>query len=114
MTEVAITPVAFVRAIGRPIDAYSKDPGDALRGTVAKFLSDPRNRVTGSPNANPVWRAIQELDDEALGWFSRRPWGSYGDAVSGPPSDRQTLEVALKRWCRYHGLLTDDIALKFT
>jgi hypothetical protein len=23
--------------------------------------------------------AMQELDDEALGWFSRRlPWGSYG------------------------------------
>jgi AraC-like DNA-binding protein len=58
--------------------------------------------------------AIQELDDEALGWFSRRlPWGSYGmlcRAALGSP----TLEVALKRWCRYHSLLTDDITLKFT
>jgi AraC-like DNA-binding protein len=55
--------------------------------------------------------AMQELDDEALGWFTRRlPWGSYGmlarASVSAP-----TLGVALKRWCRHHALLTDDIGL---
>ncbi len=57
---------------------------------------------------------MQELDDEALGWFSRRlPWGSYGmlarASISSP-----TLQVALARWCRHHGLLTDDIALHLT
>ena len=56
--------------------------------------------------------AMQELDDEALGAFSRRlPWGSYGmlarAALSSPD-----LGVALKRWCRYHALLTDDIRLE--
>jgi AraC-like DNA-binding protein len=55
--------------------------------------------------------AMRELDDEALGWFHRRlPWGSYGmllrASISAP-----TLEVALKRWCRHHGLLTDDMVL---
>ena len=116
MTEVAITPVAFVQAIVAAYRRYGKDPGDALRRAriAPEFLSDPRNRVTGSQMQTLFGIAIQELDDEALGWFSRRlPWGSYGmlcRATLGSP----TLEVALKRWCRYHGLLTDDIALKFT
>ena len=116
MTEVAITPVAFVRAIVAAYRRYGKDPDDALRRAriAPEFLSDPRNRVTGSQMQTLFGIAIQELDDEALGWFSRRlPWGSYGmlcRATLGSP----TLEVALKRWCRYHGLLTDDIALKFT
>ena len=116
MTEVAITPVAFVRAIVAAYRRYGKDPGDALRRAriAPEFLSDPRNRVTGSQMQTLFGIAIQELDDEALGWFSRRlPWGSYGmlcRATLGSP----TLEIALKRWCRYHGLLTDDIALKFT
>jgi AraC-like DNA-binding protein len=54
---------------------------------------------------------MRELDDEALGWFTRRlPWGSYGmlarASISAP-----TLGVALKRWCRHHGLLTGDVQL---
>lgn len=116
MPEVAITPVAFVRAILAAYRRYDKDPGSALRRAqiAPEFLSDPRNRVTGSQMQTLFGIAIQELDDEALGWFSRRlPWGSYGmlcRAALGSP----TLEIALKRWCRYHGLLTDDIALQFT
>jgi AraC-like DNA-binding protein len=57
---------------------------------------------------------MQELDDEALGWFSRRlPWGTYGmlcRASLGAP----TLGSALRRWCRHHRLLTDDLLLTFT
>jgi AraC-like DNA-binding protein len=52
---------------------------------------------------------MRELDDEALGWFSRRlPWGSYGmlcrASITAP-----NLEVALKRWCRHHRILTEDV-----
>lgn len=114
--EVAITPVAFVRAIVAAYQRCGKDPGPALRQVriTPEFLADPQNRVTGSQMEILFGIAIQELDDEALGWFSRRlPWGSYGmlcRAALGSP----TLEVALKRWCRYHGLLTDDITLNFT
>jgi AraC-like DNA-binding protein len=55
--------------------------------------------------------AMQELDDEALGWFSRRlPWGSYGmlcrASITAPD-----LGVALQRWCRHHRLLVDDVLL---
>jgi AraC-like DNA-binding protein len=57
---------------------------------------------------------MQQLDDEALGWFSRKlPWGSYGmlcrASITSP-----TLGVALKRWCRHHRLLTDDVVLQLT
>lgn len=53
--------------------------------------------------------AMKALDDEALGWFSRRlPWGSYGmlarASISAP-----TLGLAMRRWCRHHELLTDDL-----
>lgn len=54
---------------------------------------------------------MQQLDDEALGWFSRPlPWGSYGMLARASLS-APTLGVALKRWCRHHGLLTRDITL---
>jgi AraC-like DNA-binding protein len=56
--------------------------------------------------------AMQELDDEALGAFSRRlPWGSYGMLARASLS-APDLGVALQRWCRHHALLTDDIQLK--
>jgi hypothetical protein len=56
--------------------------------------------------------AMQELDDEGLGAFSRKlPWGSYGmlarASISSP-----NLGVALKRWCRHHALIADDITLR--
>ena len=58
--------------------------------------------------------AMQELDDEALGWFSRRlPWGSYGMLARASLS-APNLGVALKRWCRHHGLIADDITLKLS
>ncbi len=58
--------------------------------------------------------AMQELDDETLGWFSRRlPWGSYGMLCRASLTS-PTLEVALKRWCRHHRLLTEDIVLDFS
>jgi AraC-like DNA-binding protein len=56
--------------------------------------------------------AMHELDDEALGWFSRKlRWGSYG-MLSRASITAPNLGVALKRWCRHHGLLVDDIALQ--
>jgi hypothetical protein len=57
---------------------------------------------------------MQELDDEALGWFSRKlPWGSYG-MLARASLTAPNLGVALKRWCRHHRLLTDDIALSLS
>jgi len=115
MTEVAITPVAFVQAIVAAYQRYGKKPSHALRcaRVMPEFLLDPMNRVTASQMETLFGIAIQELDDEALGWFSRKlPWGTYGMLCRASLSS-PTLEVALKRWCRHHQLLSDDITLKF-
>lgn len=56
--------------------------------------------------------AMQELDDEGLGAFDRRlPWGTYG-MLARASLTAPTLGVALKRWCRHHGLVTQAIRLE--
>ncbi|MBS0356942.1 MAG: AraC family transcriptional regulator [Proteobacteria bacterium] len=110
----AATPIAFIRAIVLAYHRYGRDPAGALaRAEIdPRLLDDPAARVTAAQMEVISGHAMQELDDEALGWFSRRlPWGSYGmlcrASITSPD-----LGVALKRWCRHHRLLTDDIALE--
>ena len=105
--------MAFVQAI---VSAYAReglDPAEALRQAqiTPRELAREGARVTAAQFEALNAHAMQELDDEALGWFSRRlPWGSYGmlcRASLGSPD----LGVAVRRWCRHHRLLTDDILL---
>lgn len=109
----AATPIAFIRAIVLGYVRRGMDPANALMQAQipVSLLENADARVTAAQMELMSGTAMQELDDEALGWFSRRlPWGSYGmlcRASLGSP----TLEVALKRWCRHHRLLTDDISL---
>jgi AraC-like DNA-binding protein len=58
--------------------------------------------------------AMRELEDEALGWFSRRfPWGANGMLCRASlPSEN--LRVALARWCRHHAMLTEDVRLEIS
>ena len=75
------------------------------------LLKKNNARVTAMQMELMSGAAMQELDDEGLGWFRRRlPWGSYGMLVRASLT-APNLGVALKRWCRHHGLLTDDIRL---
>ncbi len=110
----AATPMAFVRAIVGAYERYRVDPSAALAQAqiTPRELADPKARVTAAQFEALSGFAMQELDDEALGWFSRRlPWGSYGmlcRASLGAPD----LGVAIKRWCRHHQLLVDDIRLE--
>ena len=90
------------------------DPAGALRRAqiTPDLLSQPDARVTALQMEWMSEAAMRELDDEALGWFSRRlPWGSYGMLVRASLT-APNLGVALARWCRHHGLLTDDIHLQ--
>ncbi len=109
----AATPIAFIRAIVGAYRRYGVDPAGALAKADIDpaMLDDADARVTAAQMELISGHAMQELDDEALGWFSRRlRWGSYGllcRASLGSPD----LGVALKRWCRHHRLLTDDISL---
>jgi len=110
----AATPIAFIRAIVAGYRLRGMDPASALAQAriPSALLDDPAAHVTAAQMELLSGVAMQELDDEALGWFSRRlPWGSYGmlcRASLGSPN----LEVALKRWCRHHRLLTEDIVFE--
>ena len=112
-TAGAQTPAAWVRAILRAYEQRGLAPAAALhRAQITPMQwQQPDGRVTALQFERLYAAAMQELNDEAPGWFSRRlPWGSYGllaRASIGAP----TLGVALARWCRHHGLLTDDVVL---
>lgn len=109
----ALTPMAFIRAMVAAYRGAGRDPSEALheaRITPAQ-LRRAEARIDAQQMETFSARAMQELDDEALGWFSRRlPWGSYGmlcrASITAPD-----LGVALKRWCRHHRLLVDDVRL---
>lgn len=106
------TPVAFALAI---VEAYQRR---GISPDAALALADVRrehlllqNRITADQLERLSGRAMRELDDEALGWFRRPlPWGSYGMLCRASLSSPD-LSVATARWCRHHGLLTDDIRL---
>ena len=112
-TPTAATPIAFVLTILCAYEKYGADPSEALRlaRIVPSELRRVEARITATQLETFTHLAMRQLDDEALGWFSRRlPWGSYGmlcrASLSAPD-----LGVALKRWCRHHRVLTDDIVL---
>ena len=112
----AMTPIAFVQAIVLAYERRGMRPAEALaQAQIAPAaLLDPASRITAWQMERISDAAMQELDDEALGWFSRRlPWGSYGMLARASLS-APSLGVALKRWCRHHGLIADDIALKLS
>ncbi|MDP3858510.1 MAG: AraC family transcriptional regulator [Stagnimonas sp.] len=105
--------MAFARVIVAAYRRYGQDPSELLKMaqiTPAK-LQQTDARITARQMEVLSGAAMQELDDEGLGAFSRKlPWGSYGmlARASLPSPD---LGVALKRWCRHHALLTGDIRL---
>jgi AraC-like DNA-binding protein len=111
--EVAATPIAFVRALLIAYDRYGESPAEVLRqGQITPaMLRDPDARITARQMEVVSGSAMRQLDDEALGWFSRKlPWGTLGMLCRASlPSP--SLEVALRRWCRHHRLVADDVAL---
>jgi len=112
----AMTPMAFVRAMVRAYEQRGMDPGKALEQAqiAPSSVTQPAARITAAQMERVSAAAMQELDDEALGWFSRRlPWGSYG-LLARASLSAPHLGLALQRWCRHHGLLTDDIGLALT
>ncbi len=105
--------MAFVQAVLQGYQRHGADPSEALKWAqiAPSLLNRPEARITAAQFEALCSTALQQLDDEALGWFSRRlSWGSYGllcRASLGAPN----LGVAIKRWCRHHRLLTEDIVL---
>jgi AraC-like DNA-binding protein len=113
-TPTAATPMAFARCIVEAYKRYGQSPLDALK--LAQITPAHLGKLTGHITARQMetlsGTAMQALDDEALGAFSRRlPWGSYG-MLARASITSPNLGIALKRWCRHHALLTDDIVLR--
>jgi AraC-like DNA-binding protein len=109
----ALTPVALVKAMTLAYRARGMDPSAALAQAQIPphKLNDPRARITAEQMEAVSYAAMRELDDEALGCFERAlPWGSYG-LLARASLSAPSLGVALKRWCRHHGLLAQAIAL---
>lgn len=106
--------MAYIQAMVLAYTRRGLDPSGALaRAQITpSLLKNPQARVTALQMEWMSETAMRELDDEALGWFSRRlPWGSYGMLVRASLS-APNLRVAMQRWCRHHQLLTDDVHLK--
>ena len=106
--------MAFARAIAAAMVRAGHDPGEVLK--LAQItpvqLARADARITSLQMEVLSGAAMQALDDEGLGAFSRRlPWGSYG-MLARASLTAPELGLAIKRWCRHHGLLTDDISLR--
>ncbi|QHE84100.1 AraC family transcriptional regulator [Hydrogenophaga sp. BPS33] len=109
----AATPMAFVRAMVDAYQARGMRPTRALKQAqiAPEDLRKSNARITAAQMESVSYAAMQELDDEALGCFSRAlPWGSYGMLARASLS-APSLGLALQRWCRHHSLLTDDVRL---
>jgi AraC-like DNA-binding protein len=113
---VAATPMAFARSIAAAYKREGQSPEQALKlaQITPNQLKQPTGHITARQMELLSGAAMQELGDEGLGAFSRKlPWGSYGmlarASISSP-----NLGVALKRWCRHHALIADDITLRLT
>ncbi|MEY2802102.1 MAG: hypothetical protein RL513_1687 [Pseudomonadota bacterium] len=107
------TPMAFARAIVVAMRRGGLAPDGALQlaQITPMDLQRPQGRISALQMEWLSGAAMQALDDEALGAFSRRlPWGSYGMLARASLS-APDLGLAIRRWCRHHGLIADDIRL---
>ncbi|ARU06603.1 hypothetical protein CCO03_02750 [Comamonas serinivorans] len=107
------TPMAFARAVVAALDARGMLAAPVL--AAAHIAPDQLAQGTGLSALQFEQlcdAAMRALDDEALGWFERPlPWGSYG-MLARASNGAATLGLALARWCRHHGLLTQAITLQ--
>jgi len=106
--------MAFARVIASAYQRQGLNPSEALKQAqiAPSRLHQGETRITALQMEQLSGAAMQALDDEGLGAFSRRlPWGSYG-MLARASLTSPDLGVAIKRWCRHHGLLTDDISLR--
>ena len=112
-SDRSVTPMALVQAIVRAYQERALDPSGALAAAQIEpsLVTDTAQRISALQMERLSGHAMQELDDESLGWSRRRlPWGSYGMLIRSCLS-APTLGVALKRWCRHHGLICDNVVL---
>jgi AraC-like DNA-binding protein len=110
-TPTAATPMAFARTISQAMARGGVNPAEAWRlaQITPTGLASGDARITSLQMEVLSGAAMLALDDEGLGAFSRKlPWGSYG-MLARASLTSPDLGVAIKRWCRHHGLIAPDI-----
>ena len=113
---LAATPMAFAAAVVAAFARYGQNPAATLaRAQITpEQLAQADGHITARQMELLSGAAMQALNDEALGAFTRSlPWGSYG-MLARASITSPNLGIALKRWCRHHTLLTSDIILRVT
>ena len=112
----SLIPTAYVRSILAAYAKYGVDSGPALkRAQIPPEVAQAEGgRISAAQFEALSWLAMRELDDEALGWFSRRlPWGAYGMLCRASLTS-PNLGLALRRWTRHHAILTDEVAYELS
>lgn len=108
--------MAFAQGMVAALRRQGVDPTPVLR--QAQIPPIQVHRAAGRLSALQMeWltaATMQALDDEGLGAFGRRlPWGSYG-MLARASLTAPDLGLALRRWCRHHGLLVDEVRLRLS
>jgi AraC-like DNA-binding protein len=106
--------MAFARVIAQAMARGGVNPAEVLKQAqiTPAQLAKADARMTALQMELLSGAAMQALDDEGLGAFGRKlPWGSYG-MLARASLTSPDLGVAIKRWCRHHGLIADDLALR--
>jgi len=106
--------MAFVRGILLAYEKYGVNPTAALKKAQIRpsLVRTINGWATIDQFEDLSWYAMQELDDEAIGWFSRKlPWGAYG-MLCRASLGAASLGLALRRWARHHRILTGDVLIE--
>ncbi|EHR69304.1 DNA-binding domain-containing protein, AraC-type [Burkholderiales bacterium JOSHI_001] len=116
MTYRRETPIALVHCLLRAYRKYGVSPDAALAKAQIdpELLTDPRARITSRQLEVMTATTMRELDDEAMGMYSRRvPWGSL-EMLMRASMTSPDLEVALRRWCRFRRSLIEENTVELT
>lgn len=113
LNEAEDTPVGLVLGIVRAYQRYGLDPQPALReaGIAEPLLQRPQAFLPARQLEVLTTRAMRDLDDEALGLFSRRLRPGSFEMVVRACLSATHLGDALQRWCRYRRALVNDISV---
>ncbi len=106
--------VAFVRGMlsGVCAKGTSPDPYLLLAGISPGLLDQPAGRVTAEQYVMLYFVLMQQLNDEGLGFFSRRLRHGTIALLMRNALSATTVESSVRRLCRALELLQDDVGVE--
>ncbi|MDM0014502.1 AraC family transcriptional regulator [Variovorax sp. J22P168] len=106
-------PIAFVRGMVSGVEGrgHAREPLLAEAGIAPELLHQAGARVTADQYVALFRLTVDRLDDECLGFLSRRVKRGSLALVARSAVSAQTLEVAIRRCAHAFRLLQDDVEL---